>query len=184
LKIESQTSFTKEERIIIIKGDTAMPIYIKIDGLDGNVTAKGHEKWTEISSFQFNVNRSITTKPGAVSDREFTRPSISEIECMKTLDQTSPSLFSESCVGKVKSVKVHVCQTDETISPYMEYTLTNAIVSGYSVTISDQNGRLHPTEKLSFNFEKIEMRFTPYNEKHQAGSPIPAGYDLATAKKM
>lgn len=162
-----------------------MPIYIKVDGIDGNITAKGHEKWIEVSAFSFGVSRNISTKPGAVSDRESTKPSISEIEIIKNIDKTSPNFFSEACVGKVKNVNIDVCQTGDTIAAYMQYSLTNVIVSSYSVNItSAADERLSPCEKIKLNFDKIEMKFTPYDEKHNPGSPIPAGYDLVSAKKI
>ncbi len=34
-----------------------MPIYLKYDGIDGDVTAEGHEKWIELNSFQWGVGR-------------------------------------------------------------------------------------------------------------------------------
>ena len=30
-----------------------MPIFMKFEGVDGNVTAKGYEKWIEVQSMQF-----------------------------------------------------------------------------------------------------------------------------------
>lgn len=162
-----------------------MPIYIKINDIEGNITAKNHEKWIEVNSINFYVSRNITTKPGAISDREFTKPSLSEIEITKNIDKTSPLLFSEACVGKVKNVNIDVCQTNETISAYMQYTLSNVIISHYSVLIhSEDDKHLLPTEKIKLNFSKIEMKYIPYDEKHNAGSPIPAGYDLESAKKV
>ena len=62
----------------------------------------------------------------------------------------------------------------------MEYTLANALISGYSVS----SGGDRPSESLSFNFTKIEMKFIPYDNEHNAGNPIPAGYDISAAKKV
>lgn len=161
-----------------------MPIYLKIQGMEGDVSAKGHEKWIEVSCMNFNVSRNINTKPGAVSDRESTRPSISEIEISKTIDKTSPHLFSEACVGKSKLVNLDICRTGETLSAYVQYTLSNAIISYYGIIISSDTHGLQPTEKIRINFDKIEMKVIPFDAKHNPGSPIPAGYDLAGAHKI
>ncbi len=32
-----------------------MPIYMNVEGIPPDVTAEGHEKWIEVSSFQFNI---------------------------------------------------------------------------------------------------------------------------------
>jgi type VI secretion system secreted protein Hcp len=163
-----------------------MTIYMKIDGIDGNVTTKGYEKWIEVNELDWNVNRSIKSKPGVVADREATKPAISELRLKKQMDQTSPLIFTEACVGKAKpSVKIHLCQTGESISPYMEYTLNNVLFSNYSVKIDKDTEESHATlESISLNFDKVEMKYTPYSAAHEADSPVPAGYDLTTAAKV
>ncbi len=165
-----------------------MAIYMKIGGIDGDVTAKGHEKWIALQSLDFNVKRLLSTDPGRIADREGTRPSISEISITKKMDKSSPLLFSEACVGKAKSeMKIDICQTDSSLTPYAQLTLNNVIVSGYQLDAS--NAEQHstsaenqtPHEKITLSFDKIELRYTPYDSQHQAQSPIPAGYDLKQA---
>ena len=157
-----------------------MAIYLKIDGIDGDVTAEGHEKWIECMSMQFGVGRGITTPTGSSAERESSAPSVSEVSVTKNMDQSTPNLFSESCVGKSKEVKIDLIQTGEALETYMSYTLTDALISGYSVS----TGGDRPTESVSFNFTKIEMKYTPYDNKHNAGSPLPAGYDVSLGKKV
>ncbi len=44
---------------------------MKIDGIDGNVTASGHEKWIELHSVSFGQGRGIlSARPGHQSNRE------------------------------------------------------------------------------------------------------------------
>ena len=163
-----------------------MAIYMKIDGIDGHVTAKGYEKWIEVDSLNFGVSRNISTVPGNVTDRESTKPKVSEIIVSKQMCKASPNLFSEACVGKSKpNVKIHVCQTGgDSVSPYMEYTLSNVLLSNYQVNGIERAEKVPPTENVNLNFDKIEMKYTPYDDKHNPQSPIPAGYDLSTAKKV
>lgn len=159
-----------------------MAIYIQIDKIDGNVTAAGHEKWIEVHSMSFGVGRGImSVTPGAVKDRESSIPSISEIIISKTMDETSPLLFIEACVGIAKTMKIHFCRTGDQTQTYMEYILNNVLISSYSVQGS---GDSIPQESLSLNFDKIEVKYTPYGDDHKPGSPIPAGYDMKTAKKV
>lgn len=161
-----------------------MAIYMKIDGIDGNVSTKGYEKWIELDSVSHDITRSINTQPGKVADRETTRPMIGEILITKKMDQTAPHLFTEACVGKAQSkpVQIHFVQTGEDISPFMEYSLQNVLISQYSVN-HDKMGK-DPVEAVKLNFDKIEVKYTPYDAAHKPQSPIPAGYDLATAKKV
>lgn len=159
-----------------------MAIYMKIDGIDGDVTAKGHEKWIHLDSFNFTVNRAIQAQPGRIADRESSRPSISEVHITKKVDQSFPLLFSEACVGKAKpTVTIHVCQTDNDLKQYMEVTLNNAIVSHYNMNCDSAAGTHKNVEHVSLSFDKLEVRYTPYDSKNQAKSPISGGYDLGAA---
>lgn len=162
-----------------------MAIYMKVDGIEGHVSAKGYDRWVELDSLDFGVNRSLQTKPGNVFDRESTKPSVTEIAISKLMDKTSPHIFLEACIGRAKSkVEIHICQTGERIIPYMEYTLHNVLISHYGVQAIAKDGATVSEEHVSFNFDKIEMKYTPYDEKHNPQSPIPAGYDLKAAQRV
>ncbi len=158
-----------------------MPIYMKIDGIDGKVTAKDHEKWIEVDSIQWGVSRAISSAVGAAKDREASQPSISEMNVMKDMDETSPHIFTEACIGKSKKVKIHWCGTNNNkIQTFMEYELEDCIVSGYSVSASGEQS----SESLSLSFNKLTMKFTPHDNTGRALSPIPTGYDMVTGKKV
>lgn len=157
-------------------------IYMKIEGIDGKVTAEGHEKWTEIGSFSTGVGRAInSSNPGNQSNREASVPSFSEITVTKDADETSPKLFAEACNGKAKKVEFHFCNIGDKVQSFLEYVLSDVLISGYSLGASSGGGQ--PSESISFNFSKIEMKYIPYNDKNEPGTPIPVSYDLVTAKK-
>ncbi len=161
-----------------------MTAYMQIEGVDGDVTAKGHEKKIAINGFQFGVRRTLSTDPGRITDRESTRPSLSEVTITKRMDKSSPLLFGESCVGKAKpQIKIQLCQTDSSLNPYAEITLSNAIVSQYYIdsSHSSHDDHAYPQETIGLSFDKIEVRYTPYDNQNQPQSPIPAGYDLKQA---
>lgn len=158
-----------------------MAIYLKIDGIDGDVTAAGHEAWVECDSMDWHINRNLSTKPGQGKDRESTTPVISEITLTTKMDKTSPLFFAESCVGQGKTAQIHLVQTTpEGIETYMEYTLTNTLISSYNVM--SQGDR--PTESISLNFTKVEMKYTSWDEAHQPEGSVPSGYDLATGVRL
>lgn len=157
-----------------------MAIYLHIEGVDGDATAKGHEKWIEVHSLEWGVGRGIHTPTGSSQERESSSPSVSEITVSKPMDKCTPKLFTEACVGIGKKVKIDLCQTGDKLETYMAYTLTDTLISGYSVSA----GGDRPTESISFNFTKLEMKYTPYDNKNKPGSPIPAGYDISQGAKL
>ncbi len=156
-----------------------MAIYMKIEGIDGDVTHQEHKNWLDISSLQWGVGRGISTPVGSAKNREASEPSISEVVVTKLMDASSVKLFTEACTGqKGKKVQIHLVSTGNPGKTYMEYTLENALVSGYSVSTNGDR----PSESISFNFTKIETKYTPLGEGNDTGSPVTASYDLATTK--
>lgn len=156
-----------------------MAIYLKYEGIDGEATHQDHQKWIDVSSFQFGVARHIATPSGATSNREASEPSVSEITISKMMDGASPKLFTESATGNVgKKAQIHLVTTGSPGNTYTEYTMTNALVSGYSVS----TGGDRPMESVSISFTKLEYKFIPYDEKNKAGTPVTVSYDLSTTK--
>lgn len=158
-----------------------MAIYMKIDGIDGGVTAKGHEKWIELDSAQWGVGRGIAMGVGASGKREASNPTVSEVSVTKMMDKTSSLLFQEACIGKGKKVTLHLVKTGaDELQTYMEYILEECMISGYSVS----TGGDRPSESISLSFDKMTMSYTPYDNSGKAQTPVKAGYDLSTATKV
>jgi type VI secretion system secreted protein Hcp len=149
----------------------------------GESKAKGHEGdkgWIEIQTVQLGASRNISTPVGMSSKREASAPSIQEITVTKLMDSTSPLIFQEALVGKGGKVEIHLVTTHaDKLENYLEITLTNAMVSGYHSSSSGDR----PLESISVNFTKIEYKYTPFDDKHAAGTPTSAMYDLAVASK-
>ncbi len=156
-----------------------MAIYIKYDGIDGEVTQDDHKKWIEVHSFQFGVGRGISTPTGNAANRESSHASVSEVVVTKVMDSASPKLFTESAAGKDgKKVEIHFVSTGDPGLTYAQYTLEDTLISGYSVS----SGGERPQESISLNFTKVEFKMTPHDDKNAPGTPITVSYDLATAK--
>jgi type VI secretion system secreted protein Hcp len=114
-----------------------------------------------------------------VKNRESSHASVSEIVITKTTDSASPKLFTESASGaKGKKVEIHFVSTGDPGLTYLQYTLDDTLISGYSVS----SGGDRPSESISLNFTKVEFKMTPYDDTNTAGTPITVNYDLATAK--
>jgi type VI secretion system secreted protein Hcp len=159
-----------------------MAVYMNYKGIDGEVTTSPYQKWIEIHSFQFGVGRSISMPMGGgVSKRESSNPSVSEITITKDTDSTSPKFMEQALVGKMDSdVKFAFVRTKtggET-EAYLEFTLSNCAVSGYSMS----SGGDRPNESISINFTKVEQKYTAYDLKG-SGTPTAVTYDLETRKK-
>lgn len=156
-----------------------MAIYMKYStpDINGGVTTTGFEKQIEINSFQFGIGRGVGSPIGGSSNREASTPSVSEVTLSKALDEASGGLLKETYSGEGKAtVVISFVRTDKGGAVvYLEYTLSEVMVSGYSIASSGDK----PSENISLNFTKIETKFTAQKADGTADSPYPVTYDLA-----
>jgi len=160
-----------------------MPIYMKYEGIDGSVTAAGHEKWIELESAQFGVHRNITSPTGRGANREASAPSVQEIVVTKVQDCASTNLFRASLWGEGKKVKIDFCKTDkDKVEPYLQLELENTLVSSFSSSGHGGDGHARPMESLALNFTKITFNTIAMDTKNATAKPDRAMWDLAQAK--
>lgn len=155
------------------------PIYMNYNnlGIQGDVTAVGHEKWIEINSFQWGVGRAISSPVGAVN-REASAPSVSEIVITKVADKSSIPLIQESLVGRGVPVIIDFVKTTSTGNTvYLQYTLENVLISGYSTSSGGDN----PTESISLNFNKFTIKSSSLDDTGKINTQRIC-YDTATAR--
>jgi len=156
-----------------------MAIYMNYDKkrIKGNVTAEGYQETINVNSFSWGVGRGISMESGAIANREATRPSLSEITISKIMDNSTPGLFKESVSGDAGAEVVieFVATGAKKIETYMKYTLTNCLVSSYSVS-ADAEGK--PVESLSLSYTKVLMDYCAADATNKSGSSNKLGYDL------
>jgi len=148
----------------------------------GNATSEGHEGWIVVNSFQWGVGRGISSPTGASADRESSAPSVSEIVVTKINDPATPKLLNEALQGEGVKVVIDFTKTDKggPNEVFLTYTLEDCMISGYSCS----SGGERPSESLSLNFTKIEIKNTPMTDVGETGSPETVGYDVALAKVL
>ena len=160
-----------------------MPIYMKYDGINGEVSAEGHKQCIELNSVSWGVGRGISTPTGSGGDRNTTAPSISEVTVSKPFDGSSVPLFQELLTpGSAKKATLDFVRTDkDKLAVFLSIELDDVMVSGYNVS---SHGEGQPQETLSLNFTKIIVTETGTDVTGTAGQPNKAGYDVAGAKPL
>ncbi len=162
-----------------------MAIYMNYNALApaGNVTAQGFENWIEVDSFNFGIGRAITMEAGAMSNREATRPSLSEVTITKLLDASSGGLFKQSVTGDLGvTVEFQVVQTGATaVETFAKFTLTECIISSYNISAAAGSA---PQETISLSFAKIEADLRHADKTNTNTDMGIVGYDLTTATSI
>lgn len=160
-----------------------MAIYLEFEGVKGNVTANGYKDHIAVNSFDFGVGRGISMEAGNMSNREVSRPSVSEVTLTKAADNSATALFKEAVTGSAgKKVVVKFVRTGaDKVQEFMDYTLENCLISGYTVSASADG---EPMETLTLSFSKIMVNYNDHDATNKAASPQRVGYDLTTAKPL
>jgi type VI secretion system secreted protein Hcp len=145
--------------------------------ITGDVTAQGFENWIQLQSFQWGVGRGVGSAQGSGGNREASNPSVSEVTTTKNEDQSTGPLMQEVFNGSGNAtVTITFVRTGNPAVAYLQYILTNVMISGYSAS----SGGDAPSESLSFNFTQIEVDVIPQNPDGTAGSKFPVTYNLQT----
>ena len=155
------------------------PIFMQIPGIDGEVTAVGHEKQIELNSFSFGVSNTVSHSTGGAGAG---KAIVSDIAVIKFMDKSSPLLFSKTVNGAhIPQVDIYFVKTSGSgLQTYAHYVLKDVLLSSYSVS----SGGDRPSESLSLNFAQIQFEFTSTNPDGTLGSPITAGWDIALNKAI
>jgi type VI secretion system secreted protein Hcp len=138
--------------------ERTMPIYMKVDGIDGAVKGK-YKGLIELQSCQFGTHRNITAPTGRGSERRAAPPSVSEIVVTKEQDTTSTALFRESLTGSGKKVVIEFVKGDPP-TPYMRVALDDVLISSFSVSGHGGGNSAKPLESLSLNFSRVKYETT------------------------
>jgi type VI secretion system secreted protein Hcp len=162
----------------------AFDCFLKIDGIDGECTDDKHKQWIELLSYSHGVSQPGSGSASSGGGRSAERCDHQDFSVVKTLDKTSPKLNLFCCNGThVQNVKVELCRAAETKEKYMEYLMTDVIISSVRPGGTSQGGEALPLEEVSFNYGKITWNYIETD--HKTGKPkgnVETHWDLVTNK--
>lgn len=162
----------------------AFDAFLKIDGIPGESTDDKHKEWIEVLSFSHGVSQPLAggRSTGGAASRE--RVDHSDFSIVKVLDKASPKLALFCCNGKhITEVKLELCRATGDKTKYMEYKMSDVIVSGFRPGGSAHGGENLPLEEVAFNYGKIEWIYTETD--HGTGKPkgdVKTSWDLKANK--
>lgn len=155
-----------------------MAIYIKFDGIDGEVAENKHEKWTELSSFSVSAHKPGNGKTG--SQRVAGTTEFHDISISKNADKTSPKLLEALAKGKsFGKVEVHyVTTTDTGPNIITKYELKHVYITGF-----DQSTRGdRPEENMTLNYEEFKVEQFPVKPDGKLDAAVEFAWSIPKGK--
>ncbi|MHC5061567.1 MAG: Hcp family type VI secretion system effector [Planctomycetota bacterium] len=162
----------------------AFDCFLKIDTIKGECTDDKHKEWIEILSYSHGLSQPSSGSVSSGGARSAERCDHQDFSIVKTLDKASPKLTLACCNGEhIATIKMALCRAAKDKGKYMEYILSDVIVSSVRPGGSAQGGEALPLEEVTFNYGKIEWVYTETD--HKTGKPkgdVKAHWDLVTNK--
>ncbi len=163
----------------------AFDAFLKIDGIPGESTDDKHSEWIEILSFNHGITQPISVTRSSAGGATAERADHQDFSITKFLDKASPKLALHCCDGThIGEVKLELCRAGGDKLKYMEYKMSNVIVSSFSPSGSPGAEDL-PVEQVAFNYGKIEWTYTQQKRADgSGGGNVAHGWDLQKNKKV
>ena len=161
----------------------AYDAFLVLDGVKGETTDDAMSKKGAMEIYSFSWGASNPTTIGSTTTGSGGgKVSLSSFSCMKKLDNASPNLLKNCCIGdhyKTGSVMLRKAGGAQDI--YLQYDLTEVYVESYQVSGSS-GGDDQPTESVSFTFAQVTMKYTPQTKEGKPGTAVTAGWNVTTNK--
>ncbi len=155
----------------------AFDAFIKIDGIEGESTDDKHSGWIEATNYNFGLSQAVSSTASSSGGASAERASFQDFAFTKQVDKASPLLALACADGThINTITVELCRAGTDKVKFMEYKLTNCIISSVS---NSGGGGDFPNESLTINFGKVNWAYTVQKrEGGGASGNVASGWDL------
>ena len=146
----------------------AVDLYLKLDGIIGDVEAKGHTG--EISILTLGVDVANKAPLGAAAGK----PAFQDIRMTRKTDSASAQLFRHCCSGQhIAHATISVAESPGG-TVFLELTLTEVAVTLYELGLSGNA----PAETIALNYKSIQIDYKKQDATGAVHSTGTGGWDL------
>lgn len=155
--------------------------YLHIEGVDGEATAKDHEKHIAIFSFAWGGSNP-TTVGAHTTGSGGGKATVSELTISKRTDKASAAIFQKMCSGVhfPKATLVLRKSGGERVD-FLKYEMEQVFITSMQWSGSE-GGDDSPHETVSMSFGKIEVTYALQNADGTKGEEVPYWFDQRTTE--
>jgi type VI secretion system secreted protein Hcp len=136
---------------------------LKVQGVTGESADAGHKGEIEVASWSWGMQASLSAAGGDA----YGRSTMTELEIVKHVDQSSPTLMFFLQSNKlIKEARLTVRKAGQTPLEYLTIDLQNVRVT--SLKVESQNAEL--LERLRLGFSKVRVSYVPQDAKGGGGA--------------
>ncbi len=148
----------------------AFDAFMKISTVPGESTDDKHKDWIEVLSYSLGVNQPSTGTGSSTGAQSAERANFGDFTIVHSLDKASAKFFLACAKGEhIPAATLELCRATGEKQKYMEYKMTDVIVTSVRPGGSSVGSGDFPLEEVSFNYSKIEWTYTETD--HKTGKP-------------
>jgi type VI secretion system secreted protein Hcp len=155
-------------------------VFLKIEGIQGDSTARGHENEINVVSFNLGVLNTGTFSPGGFPSG---KAEFKDLRVIKFIDSASVPLSVAAANGDlIGSATLVVRKSGPDPFPIYKIVLDPVLISSVddSVSTTDPNGNL--LESITLNWGRITWTFFRHDSKGEPAGVIQKWFDRRTGK--
>ena len=151
--------------------------YMKLPDIAGESRRDGHEEEIDIMSIDWHMAQTSNTQIG--SGRTSSRATVNPIGITKIYDASSPYLALACMQGKSFDEVVISFRQDsgDAHLDYLIITLTNVVISSYSLNGTAMGEEIN--DAISLSFETVNVKYTVQADDHSSGDEHEIEYDVS-----
>jgi type VI secretion system secreted protein Hcp len=160
--------------LVTVLGLAAAParaddMFLQLGDIQGESTARGHEKWIDIVSWSWGVTNPTTVGAGNIG-LTAGRANVAELNLMKFADSATPRLLDAACKGTHFPAATLAVRRSSDGLEYLKIRIEEISVT--SVQLS--TGGERPAESVGLSFARVVVDYIP-----TLGKPrITYGWDV------
>jgi|SRR6478735_11538610 type VI secretion system secreted protein Hcp len=158
----------------------AVNMFLKLDGVAGESTHKGHKDEIEVLSFSWGVAHPVPVTRGN-ERRRAGRAQASDITFMMAVGKASPTLMLACATGRhLKEGLFVIEKAGETPFAFYKLTVTDILVSSYQTSGASEL----PMDSFSLNFRTVRLRETVQDAKGAPGEFVETAFDFGRNRQI
>lgn len=160
----------------------ASDMYLKIEGVEGESADDKHKKEIDIESFSWGMTQTGTMHAGGGGGAG--KVNVQDMTITKKIDKSTPTLAIKCANGEHISKATLTCRkAGKEALEYYIVTMEGVMISSVSIGGSEQDEQ--PTEMISLNFSKVNLKYTPQKTEGGSGdASVEAGWDVKAHKEL
>ena len=171
-------------------------IFLKLDGIDGESTTKGHDKEIEILSYEQSIDASAPSQGGGGGGAG--KSTFSGVRVRKSLDTASIPLSLACASGRhIRNARLSFRLASNTPLDFCVVTLEDVVITHVGQcastdvqaplkfeTLAKSPSGAALLEEVTLHFAKIRWEYRRSGPKGQALPPISGGWDAKANREL